>query len=144
MAGMPAEPYLAAEMAAAASLDWAARVRAARQLATAADQTGIAQVLLALLLDPGDTAVTDAACLALLGRADIHATRLVARAVALADGEQLDHLYGAIAGYLLPDGPVHQFRALCRDLSRDPDPVIQDGTRSLISWTGPWEATEQP
>lgn len=139
---MPVQPrpdsQLAAALAAATSPEWTARVQSAQQLAAAAGQPGIAQALLTLLLDAHDTAVTDATCHALLNSGDIHAIRLIAQAVAIADDEHLDHLYGILAEDLLPDGSVHQLKDRCHELAHDPDPAVRNGTRQLIAWTDEW------
>jgi hypothetical protein len=105
-------------------------------MAPAADRDDVAQLLLSLLLDARDTAVTGAACCALLDRGDIQAVRPLAQAVGSADDEQLDRLYGAIAEVLQPEGPVREFTSLCRELGQDPAVAIGEGACELISWAG--------
>jgi hypothetical protein len=137
-------PQIIGAMTAAASPDWAARAQAAHELTPAADHPAVAQALLALLLDAHDTAVTDATCHALLARGDTHAIRLIAQAIATAGDEHLDHLYGALAQDLQPDGPIQRFKNTCRELARDPDPAIREGIEELITWTEQWNAAELP
>jgi hypothetical protein len=127
---------LAEAMTVASSPDWSARAQAAWQMAPAADHDDGAQLLFSLLLDAHDTAVTDAACRARLDCGGIHAIRLLAPATGSAADEQLDHLDGAIAEILRPEGPVREFMNLCRELSQDLALAIREGARELISWAG--------
>src|SRR5262249_7835843 len=123
--------------------DWSARAEAAQELARAAHRPDIAEILLTLLLDQHDTAVTDATCHALLNRGDIHGVRLIARAIPAADPEQHDHIYGVLGRDLLPSGPVVRFNQLCAEVSRDPDPTASSGAETLITWTGHWESAPE-
>lgn len=135
----PAATVTGDTLVAASSPDWAVRARAARQLAARADHPDIAKLLLRLLLDREDTAVTDAAGQALLERNDLDGLRPIAHAVATAgDPEYLDHLHAAVTQHLLPAGPVTKFHTLCSELACDPDPTIKRGALCLLAWAQPW------
>lgn len=133
---------LAAAITAASSPDWSVRAQAARQLARQAQRPEIAKLLLTLLLDTQDTAVTDATCHALLDREDIHSARLIAQAVATADNEHLDHLHSAVTDrhlHVSANGTSTPLKELCCELSRDPNPTIRGGAEQLTDWIRPWD-----
>ncbi|MFE9693471.1 hypothetical protein [Micromonospora sp. NPDC005806] len=129
---------LLATITAASSPRWSDRAKAGHDLARRAERDDIAELLLRLLLDEHDTAVTDATSHALLRRDDTHGVRLVAQAVAGANDEQLDHVYAALGQHLLPDGPTDRFITLCSELIQDPNPTVRNGTQRLLTWIKPW------
>lgn len=89
----PADQPPAVAIADAHSPDWSRRAHAGQQLALWADRQDVIPVLLRLLIHPGDTAVIDWTCDALLARNDLRGVRLIAQAVAQApDPEYLDHM----------------------------------------------------
>ena len=133
---------LAVVTAAASSPDWQVRAQAGRDLAGWAHRGDVGEVLLRLVLDRHDTAVTDATSRALLQRHDVHGLRVIARALATAhDSEYADHLHDAITQHLLPDGPVAEFRGLCDELGEDPDPAVRRGASHLRNMAAPWTPT---
>jgi hypothetical protein len=126
-------------IAAASSADWAERARAGEQLARWAHLDEVIPVLRVLLLDPADTAVTDATCAALLQRDDSHGIRVIAHSVATSpDAEYLDHIKGQVITYFLADGPIHLFLAICTGLVADQDQAVAAGARKLLHWSRPW------
>jgi hypothetical protein len=79
-----ADSGLLATITAASSPRWSDRAMTGHDLARQAERHDIAELLLRLLLDEHDTAVTDATSHALLQRDDAHGVRLIAEAVAAA------------------------------------------------------------
>lgn len=126
---------------ATSSPDWAVRSRAGQDLTGWAERRDVAELLLRLLLDEYDTAVTDSTGQALLNRNDIHGVRLIAKAITTADDEYLDHLHATVANHLTPTGPVTQFLGLCAELAQDPDLTIRTGAAQLHTWAAPWAST---
>ncbi|WP_053205496.1 hypothetical protein [Jiangella muralis] len=131
---MEADSDLVAAIKAASSPNWATRAGAGRQLAARAERPDIAEALRALLLDAHDTAVTDATSQALLQRDDVHGVRPIAQAVASADAEQHDHLYGTIADASRRGA---RFVDLCLELTHDDDPATRAGAELLVTWIAP-------
>ena len=141
-------------IAAATSPDWATRVAAAQQLAAWADRDDIAPILHRLVTDPDDTAVVQAAALALLGRNDVRGVRIVAGGIAaLLDDDDLmdtchaDHLCDAVGTYLFQVAGGHaaqHFVGTCNALSQDPDSHIAAGAAKLLDWIRLWEPAERP
>jgi hypothetical protein len=72
--------------------DWQERCSEASRLAPRADESVAAARLLSLLLDPDNTAVSQAAADALLQRGDLVAVRLVAEAFEVADEDTKNKL----------------------------------------------------
>ncbi|MFG3423809.1 hypothetical protein ACIBTZ_31370 [Micromonospora sp. NPDC049460] len=133
---------LTAVTAAASSQDWSVRAQAGRQLARWAHRNDSGEVLLRLILDPHDTAVTDATSQALLQRNDAHGLRLIARALATAyNSEYADHLHDAVTQHLQPDGPTTEFFGLCNELIEDPEPATRLGASHLRHMATPWIPT---
>ncbi len=122
-----------AAIVAASSTDWATRARAGRQLAKWADNPHTAEVLSQLLLDRHDTAVTDETSRALLERRDTHGLRLIAKAITVADDQELDHLWDSVVEHAFIDTSASQFVALCKQISQDPDPAIRAGAGALLA-----------
>ncbi|MEV4639210.1 hypothetical protein AB0J80_17830 [Actinoplanes sp. NPDC049548] len=136
---------LAAAISAASSPDWRARAQAGQDLARHADRDDVADRLLALLLDAQDTAVTDATAGAVLQRGDVTGVRLLARAVAAADDEHLDHLSAAIAEHVHTVAQPIVFQQSLTALAKDPDPTVRTGAQSLAEWINPpTSLPEQP
>jgi hypothetical protein len=132
------EHDLHASLAAASSADWSTRELAGRELAHWAHHPDAAAGLQRLLLDHHDSAVTDITAHALLERNDMHGVRIIARAIAAAEPERLDHFYSAVGQHLTPSGPVALFLELCHELDADPDPATQAGVTTLLTWVTPW------
>ncbi|MFI7600971.1 hypothetical protein [Actinoplanes sp. NPDC049681] len=128
---------LAATIAAASSPDWTARARAGQELALHADRRDGADLLLALLLDALDTAVTDATARAVLEHGDVDGLRLFARAVAAGDDEHLDHLHAAVTGHVHTAARPATFSRSVAALVRDPDPAVRAGAEELAKWINP-------
>ncbi|MFR9777712.1 hypothetical protein ACL02O_16850 [Micromonospora sp. MS34] len=129
---------LLATITAASSPRWSDRATAGHDLARRAERDDIAELLLRLLLDEHDTAVTDATSHALLQRDDTHGVQLIAQAVAAANDEQLDHLYTALGQHLLPHGPVAHFIDLCTELTQRPNPAVRTGALQFLTWIKSW------
>src|SRR5262249_15160019 len=134
-------------IAAATSPDWATRVTAAQQLAAWADRHDIATILHRLVTDPDDTAVVQAAGLALLGRNDAYGVRIVADGIAtvmhdddLGHTCHPDHLCDAVGTYLLQIAghTAQDLVNTCTTLSQDPDPHIAAGAATLLEWIHLW------
>ncbi|MFF9624939.1 hypothetical protein [Streptomyces griseosporeus] len=123
-------------LAEAASPLWTQRVRAGRDLAPHADVPEAAEVLLGLLLDVEDTAVTrqTAATLARAGTAA--AVRLIALALAQADDNHADWLHTGVHDALLGSDRVRDaVAAACGELARDQDEAVRRGTAEISAWT---------
>ncbi|MEW2563233.1 hypothetical protein [Streptomyces griseorubiginosus] len=124
-----------AALAEASSPSWTRRVRAGRDLASFADVPEAAAVLVGLLLDAEDTAVTRQTAEALARIGTVAAVRLIALAVVEADGNQAEWLetgvHDALAG---PDG-VPEVAAACRHLAQDQDEAVRQGIAEISAWT---------
>jgi hypothetical protein len=116
---------------------WSDRARAGRELAGFVGLERVDGVVRSLLLDPRDTAVTEATAEALLLRADVTALRLFAVAWAVADDRHRDHLYGVLSGRLFDlscgsSADRDRFRTVWRELLVDADAVVCRGTQDLL------------
>jgi hypothetical protein len=137
-----------AAVRAAASSDWKQRAAAAEELSPWADRADIAPILRQLLLDDGDTMVTERTCQALLRRDDIDGIRLIAQAVTATwppdiennprSADHIDHLHDAILGHWSPDGPSQNYLDACTALSADPDLTTRQGAQHLLKWAQPY------
>lgn len=121
-----------AALADAGSPSGARRADAARYLAA---HGGVEEspVLLRLLLDD-DTDVASAAAEFLLRRRDLHGARLVFKALASYDVEQLDHVHDIMPGLWKGDEiPIPQ---LAREVicSRESDEDEKRGAEELLAW----------
>ncbi|WP_245722831.1 hypothetical protein [Micromonospora matsumotoense] len=119
---------------------WSDRARAGGELSAFVGHDPVDAVMQALLLDPGDTAVTDAAAEALLRRGDAAAWRLFARAWHVAEPETADHLSGALSAVLfeltrstLQDRA--RFQAVLQGLLTDADSAVGVGAQDLLDRT---------
>ncbi|MEU3910331.1 hypothetical protein [Streptomyces sp. NPDC029721] len=119
----------------ASSPSWTQRVRAGRDLASFADVPEAAEVLVGLLLDVEDTAVTRQTAEALARVGTVAAVRLIALAVAEADDNQVDWLQTGVHDALVgPDG-VPDVAVACGKLARDPEEVVRRGAAEISAWT---------
>ncbi|MFF4522611.1 HEAT repeat domain-containing protein [Streptomyces bluensis] len=133
MAGMMSG--LEAALSEALSPSWEQRVRAGRDLASFADVPEAAEVLVGLLLDVEDTAVTRWTAEALARVGTVAAIRLIALAVAEADDNQANWLQTGVHDALVgPDG-VPDLAAACGELARDPEEAVRRGAAELSAWT---------
>ncbi|MGH4030288.1 HEAT repeat domain-containing protein [Actinomycetota bacterium Odt1-20B] len=90
----------------ATSPSWSRRARAGRRLAAQAEVPEVAEVLLRLLLDGEDTAVTRQTAEALARTGTAAAARLLARAMAEADDSQADWLQTGVEDAVAGPEPV--------------------------------------
>lgn len=122
-------------MAEALSPSWKQRVRAGRDLACFADVPEAAEVLVGLLLDAEDTAVTRRTAEALARVGTVAAVKLIALAIAEANDNQADWLqigvHDALAGL---DG-VPDLVAACQKLARHPEEAVRRGVAELSAWS---------
>ncbi len=81
----------------ARSPHWRDRADAGHGLVRFAEVRAAREVLLELVLDAADTAVTDATAEALLRRGDAAGLAVVCAATAAADDEQRDHLFSVLS-----------------------------------------------
>ncbi|MFE4872052.1 hypothetical protein [Streptomyces sp. NPDC056682] len=126
---------LEAALVEASSPSWTQRVRAGRDLASFADVPAAAEVLVGLLLDVEDTAVTRQTAEALARVGTVAAVRLIALAVAEADDNHADWLQTGVHDALVdPDG-VPDVAATCRKLARDQEEAVRRGAAEISAWT---------
>ncbi|WP_399935861.1 hypothetical protein [Streptomyces kanamyceticus] len=126
---------LEAALVEASSPAWTQRVCAGRDLASFADVPEAAEVLVGLLLDVEDTAVTRQTAGALARVGTVAAVRLIALAVAEADDNQVDWLQtGVHDAFVGPDG-VPDVAVACEKLARDPEEVVRRGAAEISAWT---------
>ncbi|MCX4430234.1 hypothetical protein [Streptomyces mirabilis] len=124
-----------AALAEASSPSWTQRVRAGRDLAPFADVPEAAEVLAGLLLDVEDTAVTRRTAEALTRVGTVAAVRLIALAVAEADGDHADWLQTGVHDALVgPDG-VPDVAAVCGKLAQDQEEAVRRGAAEISAWT---------
>ena len=119
---------------------WSDRARAGCELSAFVGHDRVDAVMQALLLDPGDTAVTDAAAEALLRRGDAAALRLFARAWQVAERETADHLSSALSVVLfeLTRSTLLErarFQAVLQGLLTDADSAVGVGAQDLLDRT---------
>jgi hypothetical protein len=127
---------LEAVLAEASSPLWTQRVRAGRELAPYADVPEAGDVLLGLLLDVEDTAVTRQTAEALARAGTAAAVRLIALALAEADDNQADWLHTGVHDALLgSDGVRDVVAAACGEIARDKDEAVRRGAAEISAWT---------
>ncbi|MFS8202281.1 hypothetical protein ACLVWQ_26785 [Streptomyces sp. CWNU-52B] len=125
-----------AALAEASSPSWTQRVRAGRALAPFADVPEAAEVLAGLLLDVADTAVTRRTAEALTRVGTVAAVRLIALAVAEADGDHADWLQTGVHDALVePDDGVPDVAAVCGKLAQDQEEAVRRGAAEISTWT---------
>lgn len=120
-----------AGLAAASSPSWEGRARAGRDLAAFAEVPEVAEVLVRLLLDAEDTAVTRRTAEALARVGSVAAVRVLARAVAGADEGQADWLETGVLDAEAPD-----LAAACAALAWDGDEAVRRGAAEVAVWVG--------
>ncbi|MEU3297508.1 hypothetical protein ABZ722_34940 [Streptomyces longwoodensis] len=91
-------------------------------------------MLVGLLLDVEDTAVTRQTAQALIRVGTVAAIRLVALAVAKADDSQADWLQTGVHDALVALGSAPGVAAACEELARDPDEAIRRGVADIVTW----------
>lgn len=94
-----------------------------------------AEALVGLLLDAEDTAVTRQTAEALTRVGTVAAVRLLALAVAGADGHQADWLQTGVHDALVESDSVPDVPAACRALARDQDEAVRRGAAEISAWT---------
>ncbi|MFF8840313.1 hypothetical protein [Streptomyces sp. NPDC015130] len=115
------------------SVSWAVRAAAGRRLAASADAAGAAEALRRLLLDEGDTAVTQTTAEALLERRDVVGLRLVLEALNVADDDTADQLDDAITNICRQsDRGVAQLEQFCRELAAEPAESIRNEASAIL------------
>ncbi|MFI1508174.1 hypothetical protein [Streptomyces sp. NPDC020597] len=93
-------------------------------------------MLVGLLLDAEDTAVTRQTAEALARIGTVAAVRLIALAVVEADDNQADWLQTGVHDALVgPDG-VPAVAAACRNLAQDQEEAVRRGVAEISAWTG--------
>ncbi len=110
------------------------RAHAGRRLAPRAGHDHVDELLLELLLDKSTTFVTYETAEALLERREPAATRVIARAAALADPRDLsiEWLGDAVNDVWLQEADdVRAALSLTADLSDDPEATVREGAEKL-------------
>ncbi|OKJ01548.1 hypothetical protein AMK18_08850 [Streptomyces sp. CB01249] len=118
-----------AGLVAASSPSWERRAGAGWDLAAFAEVPEAAEVLVRLLLDAEDTAVTRRTAEALARVGSVAAVRVLARAVAGADDGQADWLETGVLDAEVPD-----LAAACAALAWDRDEEVRRGAAELMVW----------
>ncbi|WP_445397324.1 HEAT repeat domain-containing protein [Streptomyces sp. LE64] len=121
-------------MAEASSPSWTQRVRAGRELASFADVPEAAEVLVGLLLDVEDTAVTRQTAEALARTGTVAAMRLIALAVAGADDNQADWLETGVHDALVGPDDVPDVAAACASLAWDQEDAVRRAAAAISAW----------
>ncbi|MFE1823260.1 hypothetical protein ACFRMO_02890 [Streptomyces anulatus] len=125
---------LEAALAEASSPSWTQRVRAGRDLASFADVPEAAEMLVGLLLDVEDTAVTRQTAEVLARVGTVAAIRLIALAFAEADDNQADWLQTGVHDALVEPVGALDVAAACGKLARDPDEAVRRGAADISAW----------
>ncbi|WP_435842871.1 HEAT repeat domain-containing protein [Streptomyces filamentosus] len=119
------------------SPSWAVRAAAGRGLAGFAGVPEADGVLRRLLVDGGDTFVTQETAEALLERRDARGLRLVLGAFAGADDDTADQLSDALFGVCCRTREdAERFAALCAVLAEDPDGAVRGEARWFLGRLG--------
>ncbi|MFE2163968.1 HEAT repeat domain-containing protein [Streptomyces sp. NPDC059447] len=125
---------LESALAGASSPSWRQRARAGRDLASFAGAPEAAEVLVGLLLDAEDTAVTRQTAEALARVGTAAAVRLIALAVVEADGTQADWLQAGVHDALVgPDG-APGVAVACGKLALDQEEAVRRGAAEISAW----------
>ncbi|MFE9562454.1 hypothetical protein ACFYM0_15265 [Streptomyces sp. NPDC006487] len=125
---------LESALAEASSPSWTRRARAGRDLASSADVPEAAEVLLRLLLDAEDTAVTRRTAEALARTGTTAAVRLMALALVEADDSRSDWLRtGVHDARVAPDGVPDVVEA-CGKLAQDREESVRRGAAEISVW----------
>lgn len=112
------------------------RVRAGRDLAPFAAAPEAAEVLLGLLLDVADTAVTRRTAEALARVGTVAAVRLIALALAEADDGHADWMQTGVQDVLWMQTGVPDVAAVCVQLARDGETAVRQGAAEILAWAG--------
>ncbi|MFH9370871.1 hypothetical protein ACH4K8_34965 [Streptomyces anulatus] len=121
--------------ASGSSPSWTQRVRGGCDLASFADVAEVADVLVGLLLDAEDTAVTRRTAEALARVGTVASVRLIALAVVEADANQADWLQTGVHDALVGSGVVSTVAAACRKLAQGPEEAVRRGSAEILAWT---------
>jgi hypothetical protein len=92
-------------------------------------------VLVGLLLDVEDTAVTRQTAEALARVGTVAAVRLIALAVAEAGGNQADWLQTGVHDALVESDGASDVAAACAELARDQEEAVRRGAAEISAWT---------
>ncbi|NKY41159.1 hypothetical protein [Cellulomonas septica] len=131
-------PTVAGLLDRARSSDWQDRAEAGRALAPLVDDVAeVRAVVVDLLLDPEDTAVSDSTSRTLLDHGSPVAWRLFAQAWARAQPDLLDHLHATFVGVrataaMAGDPTEETLRARLTALAEDADPSVRSAVRGLL------------
>ncbi|MFI9604812.1 hypothetical protein ACIHCX_34065 [Streptomyces sp. NPDC052043] len=87
-----------------------------------------------LLLDVEDTAVTRQTAEALAGVGTVAAVRLIALAVAEADGHQADWIQTGVHDALVRTDGLPDVATVCGQLARDPEAAVRRGAAEISAW----------
>ena len=110
------------------------RAVAGRGLAVYVGEARADAALLRLIQDPDDTLPTLETATALLTRGDEAGVRLLALALADADEDSVNHSLDALWGLTPTEPEWDTLRARVQLTATDPDPSVQQGARTLLSW----------
>ncbi|MEU6315885.1 hypothetical protein [Streptomyces sp. NPDC047014] len=94
----------------------------------------MAPVLVGLLLDAEDTAVTRQTADALVRVGTVSAVRLIVLAAAVADDNQADWMQAGVHDALVGPGSASAFAMASRALARDPDEAVRRGAAKFSVW----------
>lgn len=92
-------------------------------------------MLVGLLLDVEDTAVTRQTAKALARVGTVAAVRLIALAVAKADDNQADWMQTGVHDALAGPDSVPDVAAACEQLARDPEAAVRRAAAEILAWT---------
>lgn len=93
-------------------------------------------MLLALLLDVEDTAVTRRTAEALAGVGTLAAVRLIAVALAVADDSHADWIQTGVDDALTGVGSLPDVAAVCVKLAGDGEAAVRHAAAEILAWTG--------
>ncbi|MGW3942513.1 hypothetical protein [Streptomyces phaeochromogenes] len=112
--------------------DWRDRADAGHSLAGFAEMPEAVELLLALVLDRGDTFVTRRTAEGLLRRKDRVGLTIVASALAVANDNDADYIHTAIVDvFSIFSDDLDEALRLCEEMSGDTDDRIARGARRL-------------
>jgi len=117
------------------SSTWADRAALGESLASQVGDASVDERLVALLLDPEDTAVTFRTAVALLERRDPRAVRLVIVASASADEDTSNWIGGALNDFRADSLQNEEFlRAALEELHEDPESSCARAAHAWSAW----------
>lgn len=111
------------------------RVRSGRDLAPFVAVPVAAEVLLALLLDHADTAVTRQTAESLARVGTVAAVRLIALALAEADDSHADWMQTGVHDALAGADSLPDVAAVCGQLAWDGEAAVRHGAAEILAWT---------